>query len=76
MFNILGVLGIAGLLQPALLDDGVLVRDLLIMVLLTIALFMMAYGHKRKGYISRFKGASLLAIFAAYQLILYFSAIR
>lgn len=76
MFNILGVLGIAGLLQPALLDDGVLVRDLLIMVVLTIALFIMAYGHKRKGYISRFKGASLLAIFAAYQLILYFSAIR
>lgn len=76
MFNILGVLGIAGLLQPALLDDGVLIRDLLIMVVLTIALFIMAYGHKRKGYISRFKGASLLAIFAAYQLILYFSAIR
>ncbi len=76
MFNILGVLGIAGLLQPALLDDGVLIRDLLIMVILTIVLFMMAYGHKRKGYISRFKGASLLAIFAAYQLILYFTAIR
>jgi cation:H+ antiporter len=76
MFNTLGVLGIAGLLHPALLDDGVLIRDLLIMVILTIALFIMAYGHKRKGYISRSKGASLLAIFAAYQLILYFSAIR
>lgn len=76
MFNILGVLGIAGLLQPALLDDGVLIRDLLIMVVLTIALFIMAYGHKRKGYISRLKGASLLTIFAAYQLILYFTAIR
>lgn len=76
MFNILGVLGIAGLLQPALLDDGVLIRDLLIMVILTITLFIMAYGHKRKGYISRTKGASLLVIFAAYQLILYFSAIR
>lgn len=76
MFNTLGVLGIAGLLQPALLDDGVLIRDLLIMVILTIALFIMAYAHKRKGYISRLKGASLLAIFAAYQLILYFTAIR
>jgi len=76
MFNILGVLGIAGLLQPALLDDGVLIRDLLIMVILTITLFIMAYGHKRKGYISRTKGASLLVIFAAYQLILYFTAIR
>lgn len=76
IFNILGVLGIAGLLQPALLDDGVLIRDLLIMVILTITLFIMAYGHKRKGYISRTKGASLLVIFAAYQLILYFSAIR
>lgn len=76
IFNILGVLGIAGLLHPALLDDGVLSRDLLIMAVLTIAMFVMAYGHKHKGYISRLKGTSLLAIFAAYQLILYFTAIR
>ena len=74
MFNTLGVLGVTGLIQPSILTEGVLVRDLPIMVGLTILMFIMAFGRKTPGVITRFEGGALLAIFAAYQIILYFSA--
>jgi len=73
MFNTLGVLGVTGLIQPSLLSDGVLTRDLPIMVALTILMFIMAFGRKNAGTITRLEGGTLLAIFAAYQVILYFS---
>lgn len=77
MFNTLGVLGIAGLIQPHELIDGVLTRDLPIMVVLTIAMFIMAFGRSnRVGEITRLEGGILLAVFAAYEVILYFSAIQ
>jgi len=73
MFNTLGVLGVTGLIQPAILVDGVLSRDLPIMFALTIIMLVMAFGRKSAGTITRFEGGILLAIFAAYQVILYFS---
>ncbi len=73
MFNTLGVLGVTGLIQPAILDAGVLSRDLPIMVGLTLLMLVMAFGLKNAGTITRFEGAILLVIFAAYQVILYFS---
>ncbi len=76
MFNTLGVLGVAGLIQPAELASGVLSRDLPIMVVLTIMMFFMAFGRGKTGQITRFEGGILLTIFAAYEVILYFSAIN
>ena len=76
MFNTLGVLGVTGLIHPTLLTDGVLSRDLPIMAGLTIIMFIMAFGRKTVGQITRTEGAILLAIFAAYEVILYFSAIH
>jgi len=73
LFNTLGVLGVTGIIHPALLSDGVLTRDLPIMVALTILMFIMAFGRKNAGTITRREGGILLAIFAAYQVILYFS---
>ena len=76
MFNTLGVLGLAGIIQPSLLDDGVLTRDLPIMAGLTIIMFIMAFGRRTAGQITRTEGAVLLGIFAAYEIILYFNAVQ
>ena len=75
MFNTLGVLGIAALIKPAELDAGVLSRDLPLMVTLTIIMFIMAFGRRSSaGQITRTEGSILLAIFIAYEVVLYFSA--
>jgi len=75
MFNTLGVLGIAALIHPAELADGVLSRDLPLMVTLTIIMFIMAFGRRSSaGQITRPEGSILLAIFIAYEVVLYFSA--
>ena len=75
MFNTLGVLGIAAIVQPAELSLGVLSRDLPLMVTLTVIMFIMAFGRRgNSGEITRFEGSLLLAIFVTYEVVLYFSA--
>ncbi|HED34386.1 MAG TPA: calcium/sodium antiporter [Gammaproteobacteria bacterium] len=76
LFNTLGVLGVTGLIQPSVLAEGVLIRDLPLMAILTIIMFVMAFGRRGAGEITRFEGAVLLTIFATYEVILYFSAIQ
>jgi cation:H+ antiporter len=73
MFNILGVLALPGLIHPASLDMGVVDRDFPIMFGLSIVLFLMAYGFRGPGRISRLNGALLLLVFGAYQWFLYTS---
>lgn len=73
IFNTLGVLGVTGLIHPAALDSGVLSRDLPLMFILTILLFIMAYGLRGHGRINRFEGGFLLSIFLGYQVVLYFA---
>jgi len=75
LFNTLAVLGLPGVLAPGLLDEGILVRDMPIVFLLTIALFVMAYGFRGPGRINRIEGAVLLVAFIGYQVLLYFTAI-
>ncbi|MCW9012650.1 MAG: calcium/sodium antiporter [Gammaproteobacteria bacterium] len=74
MFNTLGVLGVTGLIKPAELAEGVLTRDLPLMFILTILMFIMAFGFRGHGTINRFEGATLLAIFIGYEILLYFNA--
>ncbi len=76
MFNTLGVLGITALVKPAELANGVLDRDLPLMVTLTVIMFIMAFGRRGAGQITRAEGSLLLAIFIAYEAVLYFSAIQ
>ncbi len=73
MFNTLGVLAIPGLISPSTLAEGVLERDLPIVLILTIMLFIMAYGFRGEGRINRIEGAVLLSAFIAYQLLLFFT---
>ena len=71
MFNLLPVLGIAGLVQPFPLDPEVLNRDIPIMAALTVVLFIMCAGRRGPGQITRTEGSVLLVTFAGYQGVLY-----
>lgn len=68
MFNILAVIGIATTIAPMNgIDPLVLQRDWTTMFVLTIGLFVMAYGFKgRQGQINRTEGAILLLAYIAY----------
>jgi cation:H+ antiporter len=71
IFNTLGVLGLPGLIHPGSTPQEVMVRDLPFLLVLTLALFLMAYGWGgRPGRINRLEGSVLLASFAIYQWIL------
>ena len=71
MFNLLAVIGVAGLISPGEFPSDALTRDMPIMLVFTGILFIMAYGWKGAARISRFEGAVLLAGFVAYEYMLY-----
>jgi len=51
------------------------VRDYPALIGLTLAMFIMAYGFRGPGRINRVEGGLLVAGFAAYQTLLYFSEV-
>lgn len=73
LFNTLGVLAIPGLIAPSALAEGILERDMPIVLILTIMLFVMAYGFRAQGRINRLEGGLLFCAFIAYQLLLFFT---
>ena len=77
MFNLLAVIGIAVIIAPMnSIPLEVLQRDWTIMLLLTIALFVMAYGFKgRNGRINRVEGTILILCYAAYNTYLCMSLV-
>ena len=67
MFNLLGVLGIPGVIHAADFSSDVMTRDVPVMVILTIAIYLMAKGRSGKtGQITRIKGAGLLIAYFVY----------
>ena len=68
MFNILAVIGIATVIAPMNnIPFEVLQRDWIVMLALTIALLVMAYGFKGKdGKITRLEGTILIICYVAY----------
>lgn len=68
MFNILAVIGIATVIAPMNnIPLEVLQRDWIVMLVLTIALLIMAYGFKNKeGKITRLEGTILVVCYVAY----------
>ncbi|WP_278405583.1 calcium/sodium antiporter [Pseudoalteromonas ruthenica] len=66
MFNILAVIGIAGAIEPFGLGADIFYRDWGVMLLLTLALLVMAYGIGRQGRINRAEGGLLLSGYLAY----------
>jgi len=75
LFNTLGVLAIPGIIQPAPLVEGILERDLPIVFILTIILFVMSYGFRGQGRINRVEGGLLMSAFIAYQMLLFFTVV-
>jgi len=76
MFNLLGVLGLPGLIHPFQVPTEALSRDFGVMVILTIALFIMSFGLKKNsGRINRFEGGALLAAWCGYMGWIYVTSI-
>lgn len=67
LFNILAVLPLAAIINPAKIDPLAADRDAIIMLGATAILLMMSLSFKGKRYIGRVKGALLLLGFLAYQ---------
>jgi len=76
MFNILGVLGIAAIVNPVDVDSLILMQDFPVMFLFTILLFFMAYGINGPGRINRRSGFLLLSLFLVYQVMVWMTATR
>lgn len=74
MFNLLGVLGLPGLIAPGAFLPEVLMRDFPWMIGLTLALFVVSFGFRGPGRIGRIEGGLLVVAYGAYMVMLYFSA--
>lgn len=67
LFNTLAVVGIAGTIHPMTVGSEVLSRDILVMAVLTISLFIFGYGFRgRPGRINRVEGSVLLTCYVGY----------
>lgn len=71
LFNTLGVVGLAGSIQPMSIPSEILHRDWPLMALLTVALFALGYNRNGgNGSINRLEGGALLAVYIGYTLYL------
>lgn len=66
LFNTLAVVGIAGVIQPMQVEPQVFSRDIMVMGVLTVSLYVICYGFRGPGRINRFEGGALLASYVAY----------
>lgn len=66
LFNTLAVVGIAGAISPITASTEVFTRDWTLMFGLTVLLFIVGYGIRERGKITRIEGGVLLAIYIAY----------
>jgi cation:H+ antiporter len=70
LFNTLAVVGIAGLIQPMKVASEVISRDMSVMIVLTVSLFLIGYGFRGVGRINRYEGAGLLVCYLGYTIYL------
>jgi cation:H+ antiporter len=66
LFNTLAVVGIAGTIHPLQVEEAVLSRDMLVMTVLTVTLFIFSYGFRGPGRINRIEGAVLFSAYLGY----------
>ncbi|NCC24197.1 MAG: calcium/sodium antiporter [Deltaproteobacteria bacterium] len=66
LFNTLAVVGIAGAIHPMSVGPEVLSRDIPVMTVLTLSLFVIGFRIGRPGRINRLEGAVLLACYIGY----------
>lgn len=69
VFNTLAVVGIAGAIHPLEVGHEVLTRDVAMMLMLTLSLFVLGYArNKGNGLITRGKGLILVGAYVMYTL--------
>ena len=66
LFNTLAVVGIAGAISPMMTEPEILSRDVLVMSLLTLFLFVLGYGFRGEGRVNRLDGGILLLSYIGY----------
>ncbi|HEC14071.1 MAG TPA: calcium/sodium antiporter [Acidiferrobacteraceae bacterium] len=70
MFNMLGVIGIAGVIHPISISPELLNRDFLVMLVLAAAMLGMAYRSRARARIGRIEGGLLLIAYCGYLAVL------
>jgi cation:H+ antiporter len=70
VFNLLAVIGVAGVIHPAALDPSVLQLHYPVMMVLTLTLLRIAYNGLGNAGMGRFAGFVLLGSFVTYQAVL------
>ena len=76
LFNTLAVVGIAGSIHPLQVETAVLSRDMTVMTVLTVTLFIFSYGFRGPGRINRLEGALLLSAYIGYTAYLVLTVFR
>lgn len=76
LFNSLAVVGIAGVIHPMTVGSEVLYRDVFVMSLLTLSLFIFGIGSTKPGRINRGGGLALLLSYICYTGFLIFSTVN
>lgn len=77
LFNTLAVVGISGTIYPVAVEAPVLYRDMAVMGILTLSLFVLGYGFRGKqGRISRFDGGILFLVYMCYTATLVINVIK
>lgn len=74
LFNNLGVIGLAALVTPFATPADALVRDLPLMLALTLFLIIFAFTPPIRNMITRWEGLLLLSAFIAYQTLIYYQS--
>ncbi len=74
LFNTLVVVGLAGLVAPFDVPDGVLTRDVAVMGAMTVGVMIFGAGLRRPGRINRWEGATLVATWVVYSIYLVLTA--
>ena len=76
MFNTSVVIGIAGTISPTMLEPDILTRDIPVLIILTMVLFLSCYGFNSvgPGRINRWEGILLLFGYAIYNITLVLTA--
>ena len=70
LFNTLAVIGIAGSIHPMVVEAEVISRDMPVMIGLTLSLFLIGFGFRKPGRISRLAGIALLSCYVGYNAFL------
>lgn len=72
MFNLLAVMPFAGLLDPGPIEKVILYRDMPVMFVITLMLFIMGRGLGDKTKLTRSAGIILLLFYLAYMVYLFY----